>query len=93
MDIHETAFCARCGEATVHFRLAQGRLECQEPGCDEVRDAGPNQLWDPAALAPTCPGCGGLGAIPFADGVRWADCMTCGGDGWVRIDEVEESAS
>lgn len=66
-DIHETAFCARCGEQTVHFRLAQGRLECTEEGCGETRDAGPNQLWDPAAPAPVCPTCLGSGFVRIDD--------------------------
>lgn len=85
MDIHETAFCASCGEATVHFRLAQGRLECQEPGCGEIRDAGPNQLWDPAAVSPVCPDCNGVGGTPARDGPPWVDCATCYSTGWVRL--------
>lgn len=81
-DIHETAFCSVCGEPTVHQRLAQNRGECTD--CHETRELGPNQMWDPAAPAPTCPTCGGLGAVPPS----MTHCLTCNGDGWVRIDDL-----
>lgn len=85
-DIHETAFCAVCGEPTVHQRLAQRRLECTD--CHETREGGPNQMWDPSAPMPLCPTCGGLGSVPPA----MTHCLACNGEGWVRIDQIGDTA-
>lgn len=82
MDMHETAFCACCGEQTVHQRLGQGRLECTD--CHETRDGGPLQMWDPASLDPSCPTCHGAGGTARTDTTPWIDCATCYGTGWVR---------
>lgn len=49
-DIFDTAFCSACDAPTAHHVLGQGRLECSD--CHDLRDAGPNQMWDPLASGP-----------------------------------------
>lgn len=81
MDDYRTAFCAVCGEQTLHYVLAQGRLECTEDGCGETRDGGPNELWPPDDPQPPCPLCDGRGWTETRPDL---DCYGCDATGVAR---------
>lgn len=85
-DDFETAWCAVCGEQTLHYRLSQGRLECTTEGCHETRDDGPMAMWDPESFDPVCPVCRGAGGVSSDPGSLrgWTTCRICVGTGMVR---------
>lgn len=80
-DDYRPAWCCVCGEQTLHYVLAQGRLQCTEDGCNEVRDGGPNELWPAEEPPPPCPLCAGRGWVEARPDL---DCYGCDGLGVAR---------